>query len=238
MQVNLQINPVGAAFYEVGQSGASICGEIRKTGNNLLVDGLSPLSSSDLVSIEFMPGLHHFRANPGSIQDFNLNGGNDIGVSGVDVTFLLSDIQLDWLGASQIDISAPQDAIGLDNPGFDLALDEPQYLIYQNPCTNIAVPCTASGPVSDPENPRCGVEILCHELGGTNGADLSGLIYTGLYSTFWFHGTQDTNADGDCLAVIAGNIEFSGGTDISFSPEACGSGLPQGFAELRIRIQD
>ncbi len=233
MQVNLQINPVPASFYEFGQSGASICGEIRKTGNSLIVDGIPLIDSSTeaLVSIEFMPGLHHFKANPGSEpQDFNLNGGSDIAVSGTNVTILLSNIQLDWLGASQIDISAPEDVIGLANPGFDLALDEPQYLIYQNPYS-------PNGPASD--DPKCNDgSILCHELGGSDGADLSGLIYTGLYSTFWFHGTQDTNEEGDCLAVIAGNIEFSGGTDISFSPSSCGSGLPQGFADLRIRLQD
>jgi hypothetical protein len=214
-QINLQMHPV---------PDYAICGEIRKTGSDFIVDGQSHIDSTteNLVSLEFMPGVHHFKANSGSEpQDFNLNGGSDITVSGFDVTILLSDIQLDWLGASVIELHAPHDLSDLTLPGFEQA-DSTGYLIHQNPGS----PGPADG------------YILEHELGGSNGAVLDGMIYTGMWSELWFHGTQNTDDDVACLAAIAGNFLFSGTTDVTLSPSNCSSGLALAASKLITRIQD
>jgi hypothetical protein len=217
-EINLVVNPVG--------EDEAICGTILKSGNDLIVDGQGQIDNSveALVSIEFAPGLHHFKSSDagGAAQDFALEGGADISVTGTDVTILLSNIQLAWAGASNITLTAPAfDSMG---DGF-LIQDDPAthagFIFHQNP-----------------NSPGSGDPILVHDLAGDNDAVFGGMMYFGPYSEVIFRGTQQSGETTDCFAAIGGSFEFAGTVDIAFEPNDCGAPLPLGQSDLVVRLQD
>ena len=183
--INLVLNPT---------PGMAICGEISLNDSDFKINNVDQIdkNSQKIDSIELAEGHHHFKSSDGTTQNFNMNAGGDVPVSGENVTVLVSNVQLDWLGGSDLSLSAPSDFTvggGIPDNGF-LASDLSEgygHVIHQNPA------------VYDP--------VLEHELGGTNGASIDGLIYTGLHSHFNFHGDQNTSEDDDaCLTAIAGII--------------------------------
>ena len=225
--------------------GLAICGEIRKTGSNFIVDGIPQIDSTTQVlhSIDFADGLHHFKSKTGGIQNFNLNAGADVPV-GMEfpflpdgVTILLSNIQLDWLGTSQISLVAPDNLAPFvgNLRGFtanDLAApdDHTGFVFHQNP--NSPNGPTTNNPCNDGSN-------LCHVLGGGNGFDVKGIMYFGRWSHLKIHGTQNTGAAVQCLAMIAGSFEFDGTTDLLLNPAACNlDNLPLAQSDLVVRVQD
>lgn len=208
--IDLVVNPT---------PGFKLCGTVKANNNFLEVGKKKIFHKEDIETIVLAPGLHHLGSSDGTIQDINFNGSGKIPVVGTDVTILLTNVQLDWLGSSQDSLSAPSD---LSGPGFNAtdSIEGIGHLIHQNPH------------VPGPDDP-----ILKHELGGSNGSVFDGLIYTGLYSDFKFHGNQNTGATGVCLTAIAGSFEFKGTTGINLSSD-CAASVPLAQSDLIVRLQE
>lgn len=214
--INLVINPT---------PGFKLCGNVKSNNNNVSIgtpgDEETIFAGDTIDNVVFAPGLHHFGSSTGDVQNFDLNGGgpNVIPVSGTDVTFLTTNVQIDWVGGSNQTLSAPSD---LSGTGFNATdtLDGVGHLLHQNPY----VPSSIE-------------DSLNHELGGNTGSTLSGLIYTGLYSHFKFHGNLNVGTTNVCLSAIAGSFEWDGNTEMNLSSD-CAASVPLAQSDLIVRLQE
>jgi hypothetical protein len=135
------------------------------------------------------------------------------------VTFVFSGPEAYWSQENAVDgtLTGTRMKDGVKDPTGD-----PGFLVYQDP--------------NNPPNPP----TVQHNINGGQDFSLSGTLYFGMQDVS-ISGTVQTEqtVDGGCLAILAGQVDMSGGPDITLGTQGCGAEAADvGPATYTVRLVD